>query len=182
MDLIIDFLLLAASGAACLYCFILNKRLRALTNTKNGIATGIASLSQSVEEMQTAIATSKNSTGDQADRLEALLRGTEEKIPEVLALLDQINTISTQAVSQTETATISLVETLRPHIKEARDSATLLLSTLDRKTGIAAPDNENKASESQPDTGELPFKTDDDDSEFVDISENDFATATGAAA
>ncbi|MCG8380141.1 MAG: hypothetical protein MI865_11800, partial [Proteobacteria bacterium] len=55
MALIIDFLLLAASGGACFYCWVLSNRLKALTSNKDGLHTGVAALAQSAKEMQIAM-------------------------------------------------------------------------------------------------------------------------------
>jgi ABC-type transporter Mla subunit MlaD len=131
MALIIDFLLLAASGTACLYCWILSKRLQALTNSKDGIQTGIAALSQSAEDMQGAMAETKSTANVTVSHLEALLAESEKKIPELQELLQQISDISEQAVGETETAARNLVEILSPYIEDAKTSATLLLNSLE---------------------------------------------------
>lgn len=186
MNFILDFLLLAASGTACFYCWTLSKRLKSLTDTKEGIATSIASLSQSVEEMQNVIASSKETAGDQAGQLSALLAGTEEKIPELQTLLTQIKDISRQAVVDTETATLNLVETLSPHIKEARESANLLLGSLEKnpaKGSESVEEQKEPAAKVEAASVEPSLDADDqenDDLEFVVIDEA--AEETGEAA
>ena len=54
MALVVDFLLLAASGTAGLYCFVLSRRLKGLTNASGGLGAGVAALAQSAEEMKSA--------------------------------------------------------------------------------------------------------------------------------
>ena len=149
MALIVDFLLLAASGAACFYCWVLSKRLKALTSTKDGISTGIATLSQSTEDMQSAIAESKKATEDSAAHLTGLIEQSEQQIPELQKLLKQIAEISTQTVDETEAATQHLVSTLTPHIKDARESAALLLNTLEQKNLTEASLDKPAAAEAQ---------------------------------
>ncbi len=131
MALIIDFLLLAASGTACLYCWILSKRLKALTSSDSGIQTGIAALSQSAEEMQGAMVDTKDTAAATVSRLEELIAESEKKMPELQELIEQITEVSTQAVGETETAARNLVEILSPYIEDAKNSATLLLNSLE---------------------------------------------------
>lgn len=131
MSLIIDFLLLAASGTACFYCWILSKRLKALTNNKDGIQTGIVALSQSAEEMQDALATTKDAANASVAQLELLINEAQQKTPELEALLQQITDVSTQAVTETESAARNLVDILSPHIEDAKTSANLLLRSLE---------------------------------------------------
>ncbi len=131
MSFIMDFLLLAASGAACFYCWVLSARIKSVTDTKDGIHSGIVALTQSAEEIQTAIASTKDSATENAALLEELLATAEKKIPELRDLMKQLTEISRTAVQETETATKNLVDTLSPHIKEAQEVSYQLLDALE---------------------------------------------------
>jgi ABC-type transporter Mla subunit MlaD len=131
MALIIDFLLLAASGAACFYCWILSTRIKALTSTENGIHSGIAALSQSAEDIQNAMSSAKTDAAEKSESLEALLTEADKKIPEIRELLQQINELSERSVDQVESATKNLINTLAPHIEEARKVSHHLLDSLE---------------------------------------------------
>ncbi len=131
MALIVDFLLLAASGAACFYCWVLSTRIKSVTNTKDGIHSGIVALTQSAEEIQSAIASTKDAATENSAALEQLLAEAEKKIPELRELMAQITDISQTAVRETETATTNLIETLSPHIKEAQEVSYQLLDALE---------------------------------------------------
>lgn len=131
MTLIVDFLLLAASGAACFYCWVLSARIKAVTSTKDGIHSGIAALTQSAEEIQQAIAATKNATTENSVELERLLKEADTKIPELRLLMKQIMEISESAVDETKAATTNLIDTLTPHIKEAQEVSYHLLDTLE---------------------------------------------------
>lgn len=163
MAFIIDFLLLAASGAACFYCVILSRRLKALTNAEDGFQTGIAALSQSAEDMQSALAETKDGANETAARLEALLAETNKRIPELQDLIQQISDLSAQAVDETEIAANNLVNILAPHVQDAKETAQLLLSALEA-TGAA------------PSTGKIQNGIDENDPGSIskkDISEED---------
>ncbi len=138
MALIVDFLLLAASGAACFYCWVLNTRIKALTSTKDGIHTGIAALSQSADDMQTAMTNSKDQAAADSTKLEALIEDANKKIPELQMLSTQIQEISERAVEETENATKHLIETLSPHIDNARTAAHALLGSLEKASATPA--------------------------------------------
>lgn len=143
MALIIDFLLLAASGTACFYCWILSKRLKALTSSKDGIQTGIVALSQSAEEMQSALASTKDAANASVIQLEMLIDEAQKKGPELQELLEQLSAVSSQAVQETEGAARNLVDILSPHIEDAKTSANLLLRSLEMAAQNTPP-AENK--------------------------------------
>ena len=105
MAFIVDFLLLAASGAACFYCWVLSTRIKSVTNTKDGIHSGIVALTQSAEEIQTAIASTKDAATENAATLEQLLADADKRIPELRDLMKQLTEISQTAVEETESAT-----------------------------------------------------------------------------
>jgi len=146
MTLIIDFLLLAASGAACFYCWVLNTRLKSLTSTKDGLHSGIAALSQSAEDMQSAMSETKTLAGEQAERLQATIDEAAEKTEKLEELLRQLSDISAQSVDESEKAAQRLVDLMAPRIREARVSAQLLLTALE-ETEAKAPHVAEKAEE-----------------------------------
>ncbi len=182
MSLIIDFLLLAGSGTACLYCWILSKRLKALTNSEGGIQTGIVALSQSAEEMQEAMATTKEAANASVAQLEQLVEEIQQRKPELEALLEQISEVSTQAVTETESAARNLVEILAPHIEDAKSSANLLLRSLEvASENITVTDVSNDVTQQTTAIDEEPLKDDDCDEgldiEFVAEDEDDTEAA-----
>ena len=52
MRLVFDLVLLMASGAATVYCFVLSRRLSRLNDTKSGLGASIASMSQALDQTQ----------------------------------------------------------------------------------------------------------------------------------
>jgi len=184
MALIVDFLLLAASGAACFYCWVLNTRIKALTNTKDGIHTGIAALSQSAEEMQNAMASTKDQTVEDSTKLDALINEANKKIPELESLASQIQEISERAVEETEAATKHLIETLSPHIEKARTTAHFLLDSLEKAPSTpSTPVNEISGAEEriEPDAFDQ-SSVEDDDIEVTIVAEDESQLAQGEVA
>jgi len=186
MTLIVDFLLLAASGAACFYCWVLNTRIKTLTSTKDGLHSGIVALSQSADEMQTAMASTKNETENRSASLQQLLDEADKKIPELRELSLQIADISKNAVEETETATKNLVETLTPHIEDARAVSHQLLDALEAAAQNAKVESaaaETETGEDIIEAEELPDDTEEnDDMEFAVYVDDEPATNSGEAA
>lgn len=78
MILIGDFLLLAASLGAALYCFVLSKRLRRFTALETGMGGAIAVLSAQVDEMTQALQKAERVAGRSEERLEGLVTQAEQ--------------------------------------------------------------------------------------------------------
>ncbi|MEQ8751581.1 MAG: hypothetical protein RIC52_17575, partial [Amphiplicatus sp.] len=98
MDLVTDFLLLAASATACLYCFVLSRRLKGLTSAKDGLGAGIAALSQSANEMKSAVSETKASADAAASRIETLMAEADAKAEQLQTLIDQLSEMSASVV------------------------------------------------------------------------------------
>ncbi|MEE2690785.1 MAG: hypothetical protein VX640_04500 [Pseudomonadota bacterium] len=132
MDLVTDFLLLAASATACLYCFVLNRRLKGLTSAREGLGAGIAALSRSAEEMKSAVSTTRQSADAAAARIETLLGEADEKTQHLQKLIDELSEMSSSVVAHAEGATKKYVDTIAPFLGEANDAAARLLEAIER--------------------------------------------------
>lgn len=136
MDMVIDFLLLAASGTASLYCFILNRKLKGLTAAKTGLGAGIASLSQSAEEMKFAVAATKKAADEAAIRLEKAIADADKKSIYLDDLISQLGEMSASVTAHAEGATQKYLDTLSPIIGEANAAADRLADAI-----AATPEN-----------------------------------------
>lgn len=131
MRMILDFLLLAASGVACLYCWVLSRRLKALANAEKGLGAGISQLTSSAEEMKSAIAATKAGADAAANKLETLLVRAEQKAAELAAMFTQIDAASDSVAEKTENATRKYVDTLTPFLAEASEVADRLFQAIE---------------------------------------------------
>ncbi|HXI87697.1 MAG TPA: hypothetical protein VNH64_09575 [Parvularculaceae bacterium] len=138
MEMITDFLLLAASGTACLYCLILSRRLKGLTTVKGGIGAGIAALSRSAEEMKKALGETRRSADAAAARLELAISQADRKSAQLRELVDELDAMSASVVNHAEGATKKYVDALGPILGEANDAAQRLLTALE-STSVIAP-------------------------------------------
>lgn len=130
MELVVDFLLLAASGTAGLYCWVLSRKLKAMTSAEAGLGAGIAALSQSAEEMKRAVAETSASADSTAKRIETLLAEADEKAAHLQGLIDQLSGMSASVVDHAENATRKYLETLAPFLDEANEAANRLLGAI----------------------------------------------------
>lgn len=85
MELIADFLLLSATGCACFYCWMLNRRLKKLHGTKDGMAASVVSLSKSVDETKQAIAHSHLAAEASIQKLEPLIATAQQLQADLVA-------------------------------------------------------------------------------------------------
>lgn len=139
IEMVLDFLLLAASGVACFYCWVLSKRLKGLTSAEKGLGAGIQQLSISAEEVKAAVAAAKSGADAAAARLELLLQRADQKTTELNALFGDIDSASEQIAQKTEGATRKYVDTLSPFLAEANEIADRLFMAIERAPRAAAP-------------------------------------------
>lgn len=120
-----DLGILLVSLAACGYCFVLSRRLRALQNTKEGLGATITALSNSISDMSVASQHTRARVGDMTARLSNLLietKATQSALESLLKVAEDQKQQSVdawqQAHDQVETNMISLLEQSRDHIVE----------------------------------------------------------------
>ncbi len=183
MELVVDFLLLAASGTAGLFCWVLSRKLKALTSAEAGLGAGVAALSQSAEEMKTTLAGVKTSAEETAARVEALLAEADEKAAHLKGLIDQLAEMSASVAGHVERATRKYLDTLTPFLDEANEAADRLLGAIAQ----GAAQGENPARRAGREEAGPAAQRQDRKEEFYVIDESADATEearaqTGAAA
>ncbi len=119
MQLIVDFILLAASGVATIYCFVLSRRLSRLNDMKNGIGASIATMSQALDQTQQVLAFAKSSSLEGVQRLTAVLEEAERVGPEINKLLDALRDLSAIAADDIEKARAAALEEFWDEIEAA---------------------------------------------------------------
>lgn len=77
MELIANGLLLAGTAAAAFYCYVLARRVKALTDLDTGLGGAITALSRQVEEMRASVDLAKKVSGSSAKELVAMTARAE---------------------------------------------------------------------------------------------------------
>lgn len=104
MDMIFDFILLATSGVATFYCFVLSRRIARLNDMKTGIGASIASMSAALDQTQQVLAFAKSSSLEGVQRLAAVLEDAERVKPEIGQLIDALSELADITVADIEEA------------------------------------------------------------------------------
>lgn len=98
MEMIIDFMLLAASGAATFYCFILSRKLEALKSTEKGLGATIATMSHTVDQARATVTMAKESSAESIRELTPLIAETREILPQLTEMIDVISELAEIAI------------------------------------------------------------------------------------
>ncbi len=128
--LVQDVVLLLISGLACLYCALLNRRLKGLSNLKSGVGASIVSLTDAIKETHQAAKSTQASTLESIETLKDLLAqaaAASIKIEaETINLQRKIHT-----ATKLETQLDEKIEATLPHaIKKAQNTASNLLKVV----------------------------------------------------
>jgi|GEM_PF-2887709 len=119
MALVQDVILLFVSGLACVYCILLNRRLKGLNNLKSGVGASIVSLTEAI-----------HNTNNAAQKAQA---STVESVKMLRSLIEKAETLSTQL----EAVTIDAERRLKP--------ARSLDAALEEKITTTLPNSVMKA-------------------------------------
>ncbi len=128
--LVQDVVLLLISGLACLYCALLNRRLKGLSNLKSGVGASIVSLTNAIKETHQAAKSTQETTIESIETLKDLLaqaKAASMKLEsETISLQRKIHT-ATKLETQLDE---KLEETLPNTIKKAQTTASNLLKVV----------------------------------------------------
>lgn len=90
MQMIVDFVLLAASAAAAIYCFVLSARLKKLNDVRGGLGATIASMSATIEQTRLMLEETKKLSLDGEQKLRKLINEAQTLTPEIADLIDAL--------------------------------------------------------------------------------------------
>lgn len=73
-----DIVIILVSFAACVYCFVLSRRLKALQDTKDGLGATIMAMTKSVAAMSSSTKETRSHVGEMAARLATQLEDARQ--------------------------------------------------------------------------------------------------------
>lgn len=120
MELIIDFMLLAASGAAVFYCVVLSRKLEGLKNTEKGLGATIASMSQTVDQAQATVVLAKQSSNQSVQELTPLIEEMRMIMPKVTEMIDALSKLGELAHQNITTAAAGASQDIEASLVDAR--------------------------------------------------------------
>jgi len=125
-----DMVLIFISGMACLYCAMLNRRLKKLNNLKSGVGASILSLTQAIENTHKAAQEAQTSTLQTVETLRHLLAKSESQAPKIEALISELEQASDIAKVHRRQLDNIVDTTLVPAIDKAQTTASGLLKVV----------------------------------------------------
>lgn len=120
MELIIDFMLLAASGAAVFYCVILSRKLEVLKNTEKGLGATIATMSQTVDQARSTVVLAKESSNQSVKELTPLIEEMRTIMPKVTEMIDVLGELGEAAQKNIATAAAGASQDIEESLTNAR--------------------------------------------------------------
>jgi DNA anti-recombination protein RmuC len=117
MQMIVDFVLLAASAAAAIYCFVLSARLKRLNDVRGGLGATIASMSATIEQTREMLEDTKQVSRAGEKKLRDLIEDAERLAPEIADLVDAL-------AEAAETAAFDIEQSRNEALREIRRSCS----------------------------------------------------------
>lgn len=102
MAMIVDFMLLAASLVATIYCFVLGARLKKLNDVRSGLGATVASMSAMLDQTRLMLEQTKRVNLEGEARLRLLLEDAERITPELENLLEAVTGSAEDAAVEIE--------------------------------------------------------------------------------
>jgi regulator of replication initiation timing len=154
-----DIAIVLVSFAACVYCFVLNRRLKALQNTKDGLGATIMAMSKSISAMSSSTQETRSHVGEMAIRLSSLieeanktclrmealqltLEGTQQNaVDQVTATQTELGIMMRIILDQSKTRIMemtTLMQRLRDLTEAAADAPTAALTSAPVRQKAAA--------------------------------------------
>lgn len=152
LALLKDVILLLISGIACLYCVLLNRRLKGLNDLKSGVGASIVSLTKAIKETHKAAKAAQSSTVESIDVLKDLLdksneaslrmeaetialqRNVKRAIAVNAGLQVKVQTDLPEAIEKAQTTASNLLKVVadieKYHASEAEEASTTKISHL----------------------------------------------------
>jgi uncharacterized protein YoxC len=116
-----DIAIFLVSFAACAYCIVLSRRLKALQNTRDGLGATITALSNSVAAMSSATHDTRTRVETMANRLTYLIGEGEKMCTRLEATIMQMETSQTRAADQVHASQTELNTLMRDVLGQSRE-------------------------------------------------------------
>lgn len=158
MGLIQDVILMVISGLACLYCVILNRRVKGLSNMKSGLGASIVTLTEAIRQTQNAAKDTEVTTLKAIHSLQNLMDEAESTISKLEARkidLDRqvgraakLADLQSQLVQRIEVDLPNAISGANTTLTELKDTVSEIRD-FDRKTAISATSKTTSSQKNQ---------------------------------
>lgn len=136
-----DIAIFLISFAACAYCIVLSRRLKALQNTKDGLGATIMALSNSISAMSSTTKDTRNYAGELASQLAKLMTDADTMCRKIERLTNDMehkhikaqNELKSSEVDASKRLTATLAES-EAKITEMKEITAQMQSLTERTT------------------------------------------------
>ena len=108
-----DIAIILVSVAACAYCFVLSRRLKALQDTKDGLGATIMAMTKSVAAMSSSTRETRSHVGEMAARLATQLEDAKQTCARLEELKAELEATQKDAVDQVTASQAELSTMMR---------------------------------------------------------------------
>lgn len=116
-----DIAIFLVSFAACVYCIVLSRRLKALQNTKDGLGATIMALSESISAISSTTKETRAGAEEVAARLAHLLAESNQMCARLESLTQSMKTTHTHTSQQVNKAQIELSTMMRDILDQSKE-------------------------------------------------------------
>ncbi len=116
-----DIAIFLVSFAACIYCFVLSKRLKALQNTKDGLGATITALSTSIAQMSSTTQDTRVRVESMASRLAHLISEAEKTCQRLEETIASVDTAKASATDEVHNAQMDLYVMMRTVLDQSKE-------------------------------------------------------------
>ena len=122
-----DIILIVISGLACLYCYLLSRRLRKLNNLETGLGASIITLTRAIEETYKAAQDAQTSTAEAVKTLRDLLERSDNLTPKADTIVKDMERAFERARDKQDQLEYAIDVSLSRAVDKAETTATGLL-------------------------------------------------------
>ncbi|MEQ9505287.1 MAG: hypothetical protein RLO80_03375 [Hyphomonas sp.] len=116
-----DIAIFLVSFAACIYCFVLSKRLKALQNTKDGLGATITALSTSISQMSSTTQDTRVRVESMATRLAHLISEAEKTCQRLEEAIASVDVAKASATDEVHNAQMDLYVMMRNVLDQSKE-------------------------------------------------------------
>lgn len=116
-----DIAIFLVSFAACIYCIVLSRRLKALQNTKDGLGATITALSTSITQMSSTTQDTRIRVESMATRLAHLISEAEKTCQKLEATIASVDNAKSSATDEVHTAQMDLFVMMRTVLDQSKE-------------------------------------------------------------
>jgi predicted unusual protein kinase regulating ubiquinone biosynthesis (AarF/ABC1/UbiB family) len=116
-----DIAIFLVSFAACIYCFVLSKRLKALQNTKDGLGATITALSTSISQMSSTTQDTRVRVESMASRLAHLISEAEKTCQRLEEAIKSVDVAKASATDEVQNAQMDLYVMMRTVLDQSKE-------------------------------------------------------------